>query len=397
MKPNKIAILNSVYKFGSTGRICFEMASFFVDKGIETRVYYGRGKRQQDGIGFKFSSPISIFFHGICARLFDSDSLSSKLATKRLIKMLEDYNPDTLIINNIHGYYININILFRYIIQKKMNVYYIFHDCWPITGHCAYFDFSGCVKYKTGCNTCPNIHSYPKSFFFDNSKKNYLRKKFLLNSVSNLHIVCPSFWMKSVVEQSFLRHSNIVVINNGIDTSIFSKKQSNFRKTYSLGDKKIILCVANVWDERKGIDDVLQLTKYLKEDEVIVLVGKIKKKVDLRNNKIVYIKHTNSIVQLSEIYSSSDVFFNPTYEDTFSNVNMEALSCKLPVICYKTGGAYEMVDESFVVAKGSLCEAYSIIEKVLLNQKKYNFQNSKTFDKELTYNNYYKLICNSDE
>lgn len=50
---------------------------------------------------------------------------------------------------------------------------------------------------------------------------------------------------------------------------------------------------------------------------------------------------TESSEQLAAIYSAASVFFNPTVEDNYPTVNLEAEACGTPVVTYDTGGCFE--------------------------------------------------------
>jgi glycosyltransferase involved in cell wall biosynthesis len=58
------------------------------------------------------------------------------------------------------------------------------------------------------------------------------------------------------------------------------------------------------------------------------------------------IKRTQNIQELVQLYSDADVLINPTYEDNFPTVNIEALACGTPVITYRTGGSPEAIDDN---------------------------------------------------
>ena len=254
-------------------------------------------KKASDGIGFLFSNKINVFVHALLARLFDGDSRFSSLATSNLLSLLKTFQPNIVILNNLHGYYINLNKLIDYINKNNIKVYFVLHDCWPFTGHCAQFEYVGCEKYKFCCSSCPNKNAYPKSVFADNSKENYLFKKRLFQSIKDLTIICPSHWMKQKVLSSFLKDKNTVVINNGIDTSVFKRGDSDFRKNNNLCHFRLILCIASIWNKQKGINDIVKLSEELCDDERIVLVGRLKNKIYL-NNKIIHFESTDSIEEL---------------------------------------------------------------------------------------------------
>lgn len=387
----RIAIVNSVYKIGSTGRICFELSNYLTNEGFETLNCFGRNKINEKDC-FYFGNKLSIWTHGIFTRLFDRHGRCSNFATKKLIKKLDSYKPDLVILNNLHGYYLSYPILFDYLKKSNIPVIMIFHDCWNFTGHCAHFLYNGCDKWKDGCKKCPHLNSYPKSSLFSQSEKNFKIKKDSFLSINQMTIVCPSAWMSSLVKNSFFRNSEIKVVNNGINLDVFHKNEtSNFKEIYGLVGKKVILSVAYVFDKKKGIDDILKLSRLLKNDEKIVIVGKLKNKVQIPDN-VIYIKETNNINGLVDAYSNCDVFFNATYEDTYSNVNMEAMSCGLPIVCYNSGGACEMIDKRFAVKTGDINAAYEKISELLSGKQSYNFENVANFSSKNTYKKYLEII-----
>lgn len=147
------------------------------------------------------------------------------------------------------------------------------------------------------------------------------------------------------------------VIHNGIDLTVFKPTPSDFRQRYHLEDKKVILGVASVWDRRKGFDDFLDLAKHLDDSYRIVLVGVNEEQQKILPKNIIGIGRTNSTKELAEIYTAADVFFNPTHEDNYPTVNLEAQACGTPVITYPTGGSVESVPEENVLAINEVNQA----------------------------------------
>lgn len=56
---------------------------------------------------------------------------------------------------------------------------------------------------------------------------------------------------------------------------------------------------------------------------------------------MILLARTESREQLAAIYSAASVFFNPTVEDNYPTVNLEAEACGTPVVTYDTGGCVE--------------------------------------------------------
>ena len=305
--------INSVINSGSTGRIAEEIGQTAIAAGWESYIAYGRNVRPSSSKLIKIGTDKDIKLHGLQTRLFDRHGLGSRGATDEFIKQIEVIKPDIIHLHNLHGYYINIEVLFHYLKKVNVPVVWTFHDCWPITGHCSYFTFIGCEKWKTQCYECPQKRGYPASYFIDRSKKNYNLKKELFNSLSNLTLVPVSQWLSGILKESFLQNYPIKVINNGINTEVFKRSlSSDFRNKYGLKDKFTLLGVASVWDERKGLKDFIELSKLLDSGYQIVLVGLTKKQIEQLPENILGIERTESVDALADIYATSDVFINPT-------------------------------------------------------------------------------------
>lgn len=366
----KILQINTVVNSGSTGRIAEEIGQMAIKAGWESYIAYGRNERPSSSNLIKIGTDKDVKLHGLQTRLFDRHGLGSKNATFDFIQKVEKIKPDIVHLHNIHGYYINIEVLFHYLKNAKVPVVWTFHDCWPLTGHCSHFMFVECDKWKTQCYDCPQKTRYPASYFIDRSKKNYILKKELFNSLPNLTLVPVSQWLAGILQESFLLNYPIKVINNGINTEVFKPSlSSDFRNKYGLEDKFILLGVASVWEERKGLKDFIELSKLLDSGYQIVLVGLTKKQIKQLPENILGIERTENVEELADIYSTSDVFINPTYEDNFPTTNLESLACGTPVITYKTGGGPEAIDVStgIVVEQGNinkLVEAIFTIKKI---------------------------------
>ncbi len=349
----KILMINSVCGIRSTGRICTDLAEALEKQGHEVKIGYGRETVPEKYRRFavRISSETEVRLHGVKARLFDADGLGSKRATARFLRFVKEYDPDVIHLHNLHGYYINIPMLFRYIIENKKKVIWTLHDCWAFTGHCC--NLNGCDKWKSLCKDCPKHKLYPASIT-DRSHLNYKRKKELFTAVEDLIIVTPSQWLADLTRRSFLGNAKIEVIRNGIDLEAFQPTEGDFRSRYGLEDKKIVLGVASAWSKSKGLCDFIKLADELPDSYKIVLVGLKPDQMQLIPEKILGIERTNNVQELAEIYTAADVFVNATYNDNYPTVNLEAQACGTPVITYRTGGSVESVPAENVVEQGDV-------------------------------------------
>lgn len=352
----KVFQINSVCGIRSTGRICTDIADILKEQGHECRIAYGREtvpEKYRD-TAVRIGSDFGVKINALKARLLDNEGFNAKQATEKLVALMKDYNPDVIHLHNVHGYYLNLPELFTYLASANKPVVWTLHDCWAFTGHCSYFDFIGCDKWRTGCVRCPQKKAYPASYLADCSMSNWKKKKDLFTSVQNMTLVTPSEWLAGLVKQSFLGKYPVKVIRNGVDTTVFKPTYGNFRNANHLENQKIVLGVASVWDKRKGLDDFIKLSEMLDSTYSVVLVGISEKQKRRLPEGIIGITRTNNTTQLAEIYTAADVFVNPTYEDNYPTVNLEAQACGTPVITYNTGGSPESVNADAVVAKGNL-------------------------------------------
>lgn len=364
---NKLLQINSVVNSGSTGRIAEEIGLTAIAAGWKSYIAYGRNDRPSQSELIKIGNDWDIKMHGLQTRLFDRHGLGSKSATQELIGKIKEISPDIIHLHNIHGYYLNIEILFKYLRNTNIPVVWTLHDCWPITGHCSYFTFVGCEKWKTKCYECPQKTSYPASWFVDRSEENFHLKKELFTSLTNLTLVPVSNWLSRILKESYLEDYPIKLIHNGINTDIFKPSTSRaFRSKHGLEHKFLLLGVASVWSPRKGLKDFIELSKHLNSEYQIVLIGLTREQIEQLPDNILGIERTESVEELAELYASCDVYLNPTYEDNFPTTNLESLACGTPVITYKTGGSPEAIDEltGIVVEQGNIGKLIDAINKV---------------------------------
>lgn len=364
----KVLIINVSANSGSTGRIAENIGRTAIANGFDSYFAYGRIARDSQCKLIRIGSDKDIRWHGLQSRIFDNQGFASTKATKLFVEKIKRIQPDIINIHNIHGYYANIDVLLNYLATTNIPVVWTLHDCWNFTGHCAFFDYAGCDRWKTHCHHCPRKTGYPSSYVFDSSSKNYEKKKALFGRMHNLHFVTPSQWLADLTKESFLSQFPVHVINNGLDLSVF-KPIVNERTKSKMGiqlGQKVILGVASVWHKRKGLDDFIQLAKALPEHKV-VLVGLTEKQVKELPQGMVGVTRTENTRELAELYSMADVFVNPTYADNFPTTNIEALACGTPVVTYMTGGSPEAVSENtgMIVEKGNIESLIISVKRIL--------------------------------
>lgn len=343
----KIVEINSV-NYGSTGNIMLQIAERAREKGIEVYTFSSCGNDMRKGIpnhgfiGNRLSRILAVrlgYYTGLSGHF-------SYFATKRFLKEIDRIKPDIIHLHNLHSEYINIRLLFNYIKKNNIKTVWTLHDCWSFTGRCAYFTFEQCYKWKTGCNNCNICNEYPASFI-DMSKYMWKHKKKTFTNVRDLTIITPSKWLAGLVAQSYLKEYKIKTILNGINLSVFQPTPSDFRVEKGISrDKYILLGVAFGWNQWKGLDVFIELAKRLDGNKYqIVMVGTDENVEKTLPENIIAIRRTSNQTELSKIYTAADLFVNPTRQDVFGLVNVEANACGTPVVTFRTGGCPECFSE----------------------------------------------------
>ena len=342
----KYLFINVVAGYGSTGRLAADKCRELTAQGHTCVLAYGREKANCDDLTtVRIGSDREVQLHALESRLLDNSGFGSRSATRRFLSWVREYDPDVIWLHNVHGYYIHIGELFAYLRTCGKKIIWTLHDCWAFTGHCAYFDYVQCEKWHDGCHDCPQKGAYPASLFRDNSRKNYGRKRALFTGIPNLTLTVPSHWLERRVKQSFLREYPVEVVYNQVDRSIFKPTPSDFRERHGLAGKIIVLGVASVWEERKGLKDFLALSKLLDDRYKIVLIGLNQKQIAELPPEILGLPRTDNTRQLVEAYSAADVFVCPSTEETFGMTVLEACCCGTSPVVYRDTACEEVVTE----------------------------------------------------
>lgn len=376
----KIIEINTTESSGSTGRIAAQIQKYVNDRGDQCKIAFGYGKGEGT-TDFSMYSWSGTHIHSFLSRKLCMQGRCSWFQTYRLVRFLKKEKPDIVHLHNIHGHYLNYEILFRYLNGIQIPVVWTFHDCWPYTGKCAHYSVAGCDRWKTECFDCPNLQTYPDSSF-DGSRRNFYNKKRCFTKLKKLHIVCNSDWLKSQVEESFFKGKYITRIYNGVDTGVFCPKTSNeVKKTaekYGIEpEKKVILGVSGVWKADKGLQVFLELARTVTPDYRIVLVGVSHSQKESLPESIVAIERTENMQELAALYTRADVLVNASKEETFGMVTAEAMACGTPVVVSSRTACPEIVDQSvgLVVSMDSVEELTDAV-KVICTDGKEKYRDS---------------------
>lgn len=343
MTKLKLLQINVAANWGSHGRIAEEIGLEAMAQGWESYIAYGRYANPSKSHIVKIGDLFDHCLHGAQSLLLDRHGLASCGPTKKLIREIEQIKPDLIHLHNIHGFYLNYPILFRYLSTVDIPVVWTLHDCWAFTGHCAWPIHGHCDRFQEQCCHCPlQSKGYPKSFLLDRSRSNFKLKKRYFRSLQDLHLVTVSRWLEQQVRLSFMQDMDIRTIYNGLDTEVF--RPSGTPPTSVTDGHPLVLGVCNAWYDWKGLDDMAALRELLPDDYEVMVVGVNEDQMHRLPEGITCIRRTDSVSQLAEIYSQADVFVNPSKVESFGMTTAEALSCGTPSIVYDTSACPEVVD-----------------------------------------------------
>lgn len=356
----KLLQINPVVRTStSTGKIMRALGELAMTAGWESYIAYSRAR---DGVPEHTSELvpvgnwIDLAGHWLATRLFDAHGLASRRSTRELIKRIEAIDPDIVHIHNLHGYFLNYPLLCDFLARRGKPVIWTVHDCWLFTGHCYHYASTACSRWQTGCHDCPQKTAFPKSWLFDRSQQNWRDKRQALTALPDLTLVVVSEWMRGEISRSFLRELPCRVIHNGIDLNTFQpREEADVQGRYGITARHFALAVAAIWIPEKGFDDLLAFASRLHSDEQLVVVGQMTPRQRKRlPANVIPVSRTSDARALAELYTAATAVINPTWQDNYPTVNLEATACGTPVITYRTGGSVESVPAGtgFVVEQG---------------------------------------------
>ncbi len=356
--------INATANWGSTGRIAEQINVLSRAKGWDCYIAYGRYSNASQSKLIKVGSKLGVIAHYLENRILDNEGLASRLATRRLIKEIQKTSPDIIHLHNIHDHWLNYRLLFEYLNTTNIPIVWTQHDCWAYTGGCAHYSMNRCYKWQKGCEDCKH-----KGNVLDRSHNHYHLRKELFLSNKNLTIVTVSDWLQSEIRKSFFQSASIKTIYNGVDLDVFRERKNNqILSKYSLDGKCVLLALATTWSAKKGFNDYIKLSKQLPHDSILVMVGVTPEQKSHLPENIIGIERTQDVNELVNLYSSSDIVLNLSYEESFGLTTVEGFACGTPSIVYDTTASPELISpETGVVVKAGdingIVEAINFIRK----------------------------------
>ena len=369
----RVAIINSVFDYGSTGSLARQLYEYGKSRGIETYAFYGRGKEYADDHIIRIDHPIEVYFHKGMSLLAGNQGYYSFRATRFLIRKIKELGITHFILLNLHGYYLNEPKFWKCLKDEKIHVVYVTPDEYAGLGKCAFC--IECTKYQTECKDCPRVKVYPKSLFFDRSQSIFEMKKNAYRGIDNLTLMGPETNLQVFRKSALLQGKRLQLLDWGIDTDTYrySYDEDIFDKYSIPKDKVIVLTAAKYSNKRKGVKEYFfgVAKKLVNTDFHFINVGYDGNlsKEEIPNN-MTLIPYIGDQDELAKVYSIADVYLLSSISDTMPLSCLISFACETPVLCFNTSGLVNLDPEHVGAVEYVDDVSVNGLEKALTKYKK---------------------------
>jgi putative colanic acid biosynthesis glycosyltransferase len=387
----KILLIDVNCNYTSTGKIVYDLYKEINNRGDLAFIAYGRGPRIDEPNIFKIGFDIETYFHAMMTRITGLTGFFSPISTFKLIRLIKKINPDVIHLHELHGYYLSIGPIMKYIKENHIKTVWTFHCEFMYTGKCGYSE--ECTRFTENCGNCPLLKDYPKSMFFDFTSFMLKKKREWFNGFEDLTIVTPSEWLMNKVRMSFLKSTNQRVIPNSINTNNFKPINTlEIKESLNLEGKRIILSViADLEDPRKGYAWVEKIARHLDEKNYswIIIGGTINN--NHTSQLVINVPKIKDPIVLNKYYNLADVFVILSKYENLPTVCLEASAVGTPIVGWNAGGTKEAAIgvESIFYPFGDLEIVEGIIK--LSNTNKKENEKRTYLSKERFTRDYYEI------
>lgn len=413
----RVLLVNGVYGFASTGTIVRDIQNLCEQNGIECYVAYSVTNLPETKLlhSYKIGSMWEKKLHALLCRINGKQAYFSHIATYRFIKYIEKIKPDIVHLHTIHGNYVNMPMLLKFLAKKNIRTIITMHDCWYYTGGCFHYTQANCFRWQEACGTCPKKKTDTPALCFDKSSQILADRKSLFSAIPNFTITGVSDWICKEAKKGIFKKNRIFTIHNGVDVRIFKPTDiSEIDSTDELYSLKllveghfVIMGLAGKWLDEINHDAFKYILSRLGDDDRFLLFAcnntlltsleSLKLSCEERK-KVITLGYITNQYHLAMLYTLADVFINCTYEESFSLINVEPQACGTPVVTYANTGAQETVNNqcSFSVPTYDYHAMWNKINFIRMKGKGYYSGYciqwvKENFDMQKNYNKYIEL------
>lgn len=337
----KIIALNASGK-GQATDFMHSIGNYASTKGVTYCYAVGANANREyhDFLIHRFS--VIRFLSKVLSRLTGKFDYYFKIGTKRLIRWIKKEKPDIVHIHNLHGDYINLEMLVNFLKESNIKVVFSLHDTWLFTGKCLDYENEECLKWKRLCKDCPQKKKKPRWLFGDASTKNYLRKKALFSDFEKAVYITNFEWLKTQLPKTLLKAKRTYCIFDGVDTTRFYPHLTIIKEKHHIPEnKKIILCYADKWEKNTSLLAINQLTEIMGLEYQFIALNAPRKSV---SKKAIVIRKVKDTSLLAEYFASATMFINLSVDNIFPLENLFAFASGVPVFTFAFGRTPEQIN-----------------------------------------------------
>ncbi len=331
--------INTFYRFGSTGRIVADLHCAYLARGHASSVCYGRRPVPAEPYVYRVSGAWERRAHALSTRLVGDDFGHSPIATRRLLRFLDEISPDVVHLHGLSGHYVNAYRLLETLKTRRMPTVLTLHCEQIFTAGCGHA--LDCQRWESGCHDCRRLPGGLSALWRDNAAFAYSRMARAMADFDTLTVVGVSPWVSARAAKSpILVGRRICTVHNGLDTTVFHPRPdiaAVLRRRLGIGERERVLLhvTPNFSSAIKGGEHILALASRLSDCRFVVVGNTGGATLPER---ITVIPHTSDCAELAAFYTMADLTLLPSRRETFSMVLAESIACGTPVVGFLAGG-----------------------------------------------------------
>ena len=351
----KIAIINATCGFGSTGKIAVALYDMFQKYGHSAKVFYGieRVVTQENAVNnpdfFFFGNKNILKVDRVFGAILGRSGELSFIPTKKLLRGLTDFKPDIVWLLNIHGSFVHEFMLLNYLKDNKIWTYYSMIDEYAYLGKCCNEIDCDKYKYERGCYECTHLKNSPRSIFFDNSHRKFIKKKKVYEGFDQLIFGSVPFVVDKARHSFLLKDREVWTADEAVDMTkvYYPRSTERLREELKIGDKRVVLLCASITSPVKGTHFFLEAAQKLLDEDIVFLNVSFGGDESLCPENYIPLPYETDINHMAEYYSLADAYVCTSISDTQPNACLEAMGCGTPIIGFNISGVPYIAPNEF--------------------------------------------------
>jgi glycosyltransferase involved in cell wall biosynthesis len=267
-----------------------------------------------------------------------SQGLSDEDICREITRQASASDPDVIIVGNLHGADWPLELLLHLRELDALVIAYM-HDCYAITGRCAYP--GPCQLFKTGCDeTCPTADQYPVLAPANIPAAWRLRRKIFCGG-DGVFLATNSLWTLSMAKEGLVQPRHADVVYYGLDQTLFKPIEKRLaRRLLGIEENRFVILggAVNLNEQRKGAPIYREIVSALNKEALFITFGE-------NSDCTKGVRATGLLRDYRKmplLYSAADIFVGAALEEAFGLTLCEAAACATPVVAAPVGGVPEV-------------------------------------------------------